>query len=60
MTRRQYTTLVLAVSIPVPVGHTQAWTIENAKRLLTSDPEALKWNVGSVVVKLLEKKVTYL
>ena len=58
--RRQHTTLILSVSIPVPVGKTQAWTIENAKRLITCDPDALTWNVSNAIVKLVEKKVTYL
>lgn len=31
MSRRQYTTLVLSVSVPVPAGHTQASVIDRMR-----------------------------
>lgn len=37
MSRRQYTTLILQVRIPVPAGKTQAGTVEWVKAMLTRD-----------------------
>lgn len=42
MSRRQHTTLILQVRIPVPAGKTQAATLEWAKNRLTSGIDNLR------------------
>ena len=41
MSRRQYTTLILQVRIPVPAGKTQAGTVEWVKARLTDGRDNL-------------------
>lgn len=54
MTRRQYTTLILQVRIPVPAGKTQAQTLEWVRQqvVLPSTP--------ATQVKIVGKETTYL
>lgn len=54
MTRRQHTTLILQVRIPVPAGKTQAQTVEWVKQqiVLPSTPQT--------TVKVVGKETVYL
>ncbi len=54
MTRRQHTTLILQVRIPVPAGKTQAQTLEWVKQqlILPSTPQTQ--------VKITGRETTYL
>lgn len=70
MSRRQYTTLILQVRIPVPAGKTQAQTVEWAKGRLTLPIDNLREERGVVgedgfsssqtQVKLTGKETHYL
>jgi hypothetical protein len=64
MSRRQHTTLILQVRIPVPVGHTQAQTHNAVKRILTESSlvvsEAGPFISPQTQVKLLGRETTYL
>lgn len=53
MGRRQHTTMTFQVQVPVPAGWTQAKYLEWFSKQVTQA-------VGSCVVKLTDKKVTYL
>ena len=52
MSRRQHTTLIIQVRIPVPAGKTQAQTLEWIKQQFREVP--------SIIVKLLGRETTYL
>jgi len=64
MTRRQHTTLILQVRIPVPAGKTQAATLEWIKELLTKNSSTVA-GLGAFVspqtqVKIIGRETTYL
>ena len=61
MSRRSRTILTLSVRVPVPVGKTQAWVLDNVTKLVRCDPAALICNFGpEVIVKLDKKETVYL
>ena len=61
MSRRQYTTLILQVRIPVPAGKTQQGTVEWVKAALTSGIGATSsFASPQTQVKLTGKETHYL
>lgn len=67
MSRRQHTTLIVQVRLPMPVGKTQAQTLEWLKRTLTEGFNVAP-NLGDVepfhspatLVKLIGRETNYL
>ena len=59
MSRRQRTILTVNLSIPQPPGKTQAWTLDELKRILTNNP-GLDLPMYELVLKLVSKETTYL
>jgi len=57
VSRRQHTTLILQVRIPVPAGKTQAATLEWVKAQLTSEPDQLQ-SYRAFVSKATQVKIT--
>lgn len=62
MSRRQYTTLILQVRIPVPAGKTQQGTVEWVKKILTGEwvPGLASLASPQTQVKLTGKETHYL
>ena len=62
MTRRQHTTLILQVRIPVPAGKTQAATQEWVKKILTGEwvPGLATMASPQVQVKITGRETVYL
>jgi hypothetical protein len=63
VSRRQHTTLILQVRIPVPAGKTQAATLEWVKHQLTeqrADPYDAAFCSAQTQVKITGRETTYL
>lgn len=63
MTRRQHTTLILQVRIPVPAGKTQAQAVEWVKQQLCVTPPGeppYAFTSPRTTVKLVGKQTEYL
>ena len=64
MSRRQYTTLIVQVRIPVPAGKTQAQTLEWVKAQLTAEPDELQpyraFVSKATQVRITGRETTYL
>ena len=53
MSRRQHTTLTFTVQVSIPAGWTQAKFLEHFIAAVTQA-------IGSCIIKLTDKKITYL